>query len=102
MIRRPPRSTLFPYTTLFRSEVVEDRAGVAVPKRKGPHGRLVGSMPLLEETGELSCAFGVHQLVQVRRGGRTPCLGRAALKSLPAPADDELREGAAGTRHGRR
>src|SRR5688572_32015144 len=25
MIRRPPRSTLFPYTTLFRSEM--DRAG---------------------------------------------------------------------------
>src|SRR3712207_8393841 len=25
MIRRPPRSTLFPYTTLFRSE--EDKAG---------------------------------------------------------------------------
>src|SRR3712207_7325317 len=24
MIRRPPRSTLFPYTTLFRSEVGED------------------------------------------------------------------------------
>src|SRR3712207_6964237 len=24
MIRRPPRSTLFPYTTLFRSVVVED------------------------------------------------------------------------------
>src|SRR5260370_5200857 len=29
MIRRPPRSTLFPYTTLFRSEAVED-AGAAV------------------------------------------------------------------------
>src|SRR5437899_6137780 len=26
MIRRPPRSTLFPYTTLFRSGVLEDRA----------------------------------------------------------------------------
>src|SRR2546422_3635001 len=25
MIRRPPRSTLFPYTTLFRSEVQESR-----------------------------------------------------------------------------
>src|SRR2546430_10411135 len=25
MIRRPPRSTLFPYTTLFRSAVDEDR-----------------------------------------------------------------------------
>src|SRR2546430_4348326 len=24
MIRRPPRSTLFPYTTLFRSPMVED------------------------------------------------------------------------------
>ena len=24
MIRRPPRSTLFPYTTLFRSLIVED------------------------------------------------------------------------------
>src|SRR3712207_7513488 len=23
MIRRPPRSTLFPYTTLFRSEVID-------------------------------------------------------------------------------
>src|SRR2546430_11563095 len=27
MIRRPPRSTLFPYTTLFRSELLRD--GVA-------------------------------------------------------------------------
>src|SRR5260370_27915099 len=25
MIRRPPRSTLFPYTTLFRSNVLADR-----------------------------------------------------------------------------
>src|SRR3712207_8991248 len=25
MIRRPPRSTLFPYTTLFRSELVQGR-----------------------------------------------------------------------------
>src|SRR3712207_8628549 len=28
MIRRPPRSTLFPYTTLFRSEVCDIRDGV--------------------------------------------------------------------------
>src|SRR3712207_6896806 len=26
MIRRPPRSTLFPYTTLFRSEALEEQA----------------------------------------------------------------------------
>src|SRR3712207_7834144 len=27
MIRRPPRSTLFPYTTLFRSILAQTRAG---------------------------------------------------------------------------
>src|SRR3989442_3325791 len=27
MIRRPPRSTLFPYTTLFRSQSVDDALG---------------------------------------------------------------------------
>src|SRR5256885_11690222 len=27
MIRRPPRSTLFPYTTLFRSKPGRDRSG---------------------------------------------------------------------------
>src|SRR5258708_28135162 len=26
MIRRPPRSTLFPYTTLFRSQAIENRS----------------------------------------------------------------------------
>src|SRR5258708_29276025 len=31
MIRRPPRSTLFPYTTLFRSEqVLRDHAGISL------------------------------------------------------------------------
>src|SRR2546422_6138532 len=29
MIRRPPRSTLFPYTTLFRSHPERDDGGVA-------------------------------------------------------------------------
>src|SRR3712207_7301765 len=27
MIRRPPRSTLFPYTTLFRSQAIRSSAG---------------------------------------------------------------------------
>src|SRR3712207_6919409 len=35
MIRRPPRSTLFPYTTLFRS-----RRGPPGPVRRLPSGRL--------------------------------------------------------------
>src|SRR5690348_18079853 len=40
MIRRPPRSTLFPYTTLFRSETkgetVHPGAGIAVGRRASP------------------------------------------------------------------
>src|SRR2546422_1137102 len=31
MIRRPPRSTLFPYTTLFRSAFEQHRVGLALP-----------------------------------------------------------------------
>src|SRR3712207_7253928 len=50
MIRRPPRSTLFPYTTLFRSlpgvvgdgepELLADAVARAVPQRQRaePHG----------------------------------------------------------------
>src|SRR3712207_8496869 len=33
MIRRPPRSTLFPYTTLFRSVGVADQRRPALPVR---------------------------------------------------------------------
>src|SRR3712207_8743503 len=35
MIRRPPRSTLFPYTTLFRSRPAEPRPGRQVHQRAG-------------------------------------------------------------------
>src|SRR3712207_7697363 len=33
MIRRPPRSTLFPYTTLFRSDAPRGRRGVLAAAR---------------------------------------------------------------------
>src|SRR2546430_15089382 len=40
MIRRPPRSTLFPYTTLFRSQgLTGGRAGhLRVPRERVPQG----------------------------------------------------------------
>src|SRR6266496_5139331 len=48
MIRRPPRSTLFPYTTLFRSG---DGRG---HRREHAHGRVAGVSPRSEEhTSEL-------------------------------------------------
>src|SRR5256885_5612350 len=45
MIRRPPRSTLFPYTTLFRSgsmviHLLPDLA-VTIGVRAGDHGKLL-------------------------------------------------------------
>src|SRR5258708_30055951 len=33
MIRRPPRSTLFPYTTLFRSQITMARQTAAITKK---------------------------------------------------------------------
>src|SRR5438270_3350780 len=39
MIRRPPRSTLFPYTTLFRSHQLGRRAGI----KNGAVGREQGN-----------------------------------------------------------
>src|SRR3989442_2044936 len=38
MIRRPPRSTLFPYTTLFRSRRRGRPSGVRRPRRPPPTG----------------------------------------------------------------
>src|SRR3712207_7082445 len=49
MIRRPPRSTLFPYTTLFRSSLLRARPepppGPARRPERGRRGRLPGAHP---------------------------------------------------------
>src|SRR5438132_3516088 len=44
MIRRPPRSTLFPYTTLFRSRLPPERIGLR-PHGVGPRPHGVGPRP---------------------------------------------------------
>src|SRR3712207_9111869 len=38
MIRRPPRSTLFPYTTLFRSRRVDDGHLALLDRLRAAHG----------------------------------------------------------------
>src|SRR5438445_5410523 len=70
MIRLPPRSTLFPYTTLFRSVVRADDARVLVPRpvpglpQEALHGRGVAREPrpqYLERTGPVLRMLGsVH------------------------------------------
>src|SRR3712207_8207697 len=58
MIRRPPRSTLFPYTTLFRS------GEASVPFTIARHGE-----PLSRSTG---LTINGEQVVQIAQQGK-PC-----------------------------
>src|SRR2546422_10001959 len=74
MIRRPPRSTLFPYTTLFRSVVFPGNlggsnwSGVAIDERRGlivaPTNRLA-MMVTLVPRGQLHEAHMAHPNVEV-------------------------------------
>src|SRR3712207_7703534 len=45
MIRRPPRSTLFPYTTLFRSATLQVGLDVAVRAHAAESGTAPGDLP---------------------------------------------------------
>src|SRR2546427_7858716 len=63
MIRRPPRSTLFPYTTLFRSHRrrAAGRPAVLQVREPAAHGRL-------QDTRRLQRAVAVHaRAAQARR-----------------------------------
>src|SRR2546430_8776836 len=59
MIRRPPRSTLFPYTTLFRSLVPHDAL-------RGPRDRPTAAAAAA--TGRLAAADGDRVGRDARRG----------------------------------
>src|SRR2546426_12641068 len=90
MIRRPPRSTLFPYTTLFRSVVVrgemrvEAGRGVLAPDPKDPASlrRLGLGGPAVEKWQD---GFGgdrrAAELEQIatRDGGRSRAVGHGSL-----------------------
>src|SRR3989449_11485152 len=104
MIRRPPRSTLFPYTTLFRSGrlVLRDPHGpVAVPRPRGgdavprprplERARLDGEralpgLPHLQRDGLLQGA-AVLRAAALRGGGRRDAPHPARLlRALEAEA----------------
>src|SRR4051812_49972093 len=54
MIRRPPRSTLFPYTTLFRSREIEnDQIKGVTALEHGRKGHVRGRLRSEEHTSEL-------------------------------------------------
>src|SRR3712207_7756880 len=71
MIRRPPRSTLFPYTTLFRSEVDAHAEAAAASVFEGPTGEQVERGHAL-----LACA-------PVRSGSHSGSRATCAATPLP-------------------
>src|SRR3712207_7734449 len=77
MIRRPPRSTLFPYTTLFRSLLVADLVAVQV----GVGRDRVGA-------GERRAVIGEGALA----GGRRGATARHRHRPLDIEADGEDRK----------
>src|SRR3989442_4501701 len=86
MIRRPPRSTLFPYTTLFRSGLPEaQRSGARDHPLQGPLpvARRTGRAPhplLLGSTRERPLAGPTHHPVWPGTKVDTPCPGVLRLE----------------------
>src|SRR3712207_9224531 len=87
MIRRPPRSTLFPYTTLFRSRR-RLRSGLGVGELpgllrepRGHGGDLVGL------AGEADLELGLEQQPLVERRG--PRLGVEPLRGAHGVRSEE-------------
>src|SRR3712207_8152260 len=79
MIRRPPRSTLFPYSTLFRSD-----ARVAVVRRDGDDRLLAqaGAVERVEDAGE----------VRVGVADRAQALGVAEPELMLARSEEHTSE----------
>src|SRR3712207_8740170 len=69
MIRRPPRSTLFPYTTLFRS-LRPDRATGARPPRRDREHTLRRRVPRPRRGDGRARRAGHRDGAPVRRGDR--------------------------------
>src|SRR5689334_23849667 len=79
MIRRPPRSTLFPYTTLFRSR---DRTSPsACPPARGRAGD--GATRSEEHTSELQSQFHLvcRLLLEKKKKIITTCIARNITES---------------------
>src|SRR2546429_4136717 len=85
MIRRPPRSTLFPYTTLFRSVTLTDAGSEDLARYIGPDVRVVRGR--FQSTSERGLTVSVSQ-VELRRGdvlswqGESVVVPRAFVASL--------------------
>src|SRR2546430_11807357 len=65
MIRRPPRSTLFPYTTLFRSSGIAERA-IKWARRRPSVAALLATL-IVVVTGGLLAISALYVRAEVQR-----------------------------------
>src|SRR2546430_12701902 len=61
MIRRPPRSTLFPYTTLFRSPFLRDLEELLLDRGQQPVGGVVVVPAPVVAEGEVAAAIKTNR-----------------------------------------
>src|SRR2546425_10085798 len=69
MIRRPPRSTLFPYTTLFRSNVPMEGANAVVLGRSDIVGKPLALLLMHANATVTICHSKTRDLPEVVRRG---------------------------------
>src|SRR2546430_9887514 len=83
MIRRPPRSTLFPYTTLFRSQLVGIEHGLSDP----PTRRYARERRSEEHTSELQSQSNlVCRLLLEKKKKTSPASTTASTTRSPSAA----------------
>src|SRR5258708_9248519 len=68
MIRRPPRSTLFPYTTLFRSPRPWPRSGTPTPTSTGVMHRSEEHTSELQSPDHLVCRLLLEKKKEAKNG----------------------------------
>src|SRR2546422_4148517 len=92
MIRRPPRSTLFPYTTLFRSLSIQ-ATFPRFPEMERQAGSIVRAIRSEEHTSELQSRLHLvcRLLLEKKKKKRRHSQGRAGSHRMrPARADRAL------------
>src|SRR2546429_4801352 len=86
MIRRPPRSTLFPYTTLFRSYGTELRNSRFPPRRCSSREDPDGSRRSEEHTSELQSRLHLVCRLLLEKKKKSKHNKQPAIRSDHAPS----------------